>query len=45
MRAPSATPSGTSKAGLEALKLTNHRAFGSTGALLDIKPTAGPFQP
>jgi hypothetical protein len=25
--------------------LTNHRVFCSTGALLDIKPTAGPFQP
>jgi len=29
---------------LVAWKLTNHRVFGSTGALLDIKPTAGPFQ-
>lgn len=28
-----------------AWKLTNHGVFGSTGALLDIKPTAGLFQP
>jgi len=25
--------------------MADERVFGSTGALLDIKPTAGPFQP